>query len=130
MAEMFHGETRYPTSFNDGRVEALVSRMIGTSSAVIFVAGEPACGFLAAFKDVSPMTGEHFANEIAFWVDPSHRRGKYGAALIDAYVDWAKSNGCAVARLTTQENMRPELVERVYGRFGFGKQETAFIRRL
>lgn len=130
MAEGFHKETGYPVSFDVGRVTSFISSLVGTSSAAIFVAGEPLRGFLAAIRDVSPMTGEMYANEVAFWVHPDQRRGPSGAALIDAYINWAISWKCDVARMTTQANMRPELVGIVYRRHGFEAHETAFIRRL
>lgn len=97
--------------------------------AVVEISGE-VVGFCAAIK--SPLLGSSsavMATELAWYLDPGHRGGKNGVALLLHMEQLAKSQGVKYWNMLYMESSMPESVKRLYERLGYKKQEAIFTKR-
>lgn len=93
---------------------------------LILLCGEPADGLLMAMTFEHPFGAGKWAKETVWYVDPE-ARGRAGLKMLDAYEDWAKSQGCVkvcMASLKTND------VSRIYQRKGYIPAETHHIKTL
>ena len=68
--------------------------------------------------------------ELAWWVDPSHRGGKNGIALLQFMEQLAKDAGVKYWTMVTMESSMPEIVGRMYEKLGYHKSETSYTKVL
>lgn len=83
--------------------------------------GDNPYGIVAGFFDVDPPGAAHLAS---MWVAPTHRRAGVGRLLVNAVIDWARSEGATTLRLMVTSNN--DIAMRFYERLGFrrtGKTE-------
>lgn len=66
------------------------------------------------------------ATEMAWWVEPAHRKNGVGKALIERFQDWAKLKGCTAITLTSLDNS----VNRLYDRLGYKLCEQTYIKEI
>jgi len=90
------------------------------------VDGQP-IGFLALIVVEHLMSGERMGEELAWWVEPTARRGKVGLLLLSAVEDWLRAHGVGVLKMVAPAWSR---VGHTYERWGFEAVETAYVRRL
>lgn len=97
---------------------------------VVLVA-EPApselVGFLALVAVPHPLTGERYAEEVAWWVAPRARGRGAGLALLARAEAWATARGLAGLRMVAPEG---SAVGRLYERLGYQAVERTYYRRL
>jgi GNAT superfamily N-acetyltransferase len=97
--------------FYRARIEA------GTSATFVAERDDSLCGLASVYKLVNHRS-EIFKQPCAYisnvYVDPSLRRQGLATSLTQMCVDWARSNGCVVARLRTSKIGR-----HVYAAMGF-----------
>jgi GNAT superfamily N-acetyltransferase len=84
-------------------------------------------GILAASWAISPLAPVRLAQELVFWVDPAHRCARSARAMLAAYQDWARAEGCAAAGLSGLNDLR---VARFFGASGFALSENKFLKIL
>lgn len=84
-------------------------------------------GMLGIIVGPHPMTGEKYAEEVAWWVEPEHRGGKLGRLLFDAAERFAMTAGCVVLKMTAPTDSPAALV---YRRRGYVAVETAYFKKL
>ncbi len=68
--------------------------------------------------------------ELAWWVDPNHRGGKNGIALLQFMEQLAKDAGVKYWTMVTMESSMPEIVGRMYEKMGYRKSETSYTKVL
>lgn len=105
-----------------------VYRMIQSDESAIFVADHAEAGLVGMAGICSyrhPLTQDLFATELFLWVNPDHR-GRAGLELIREAEAWAEWRGAAALQLIAPT---PN-VEQLYGRLGYTKVETSYMRRL
>lgn len=68
--------------------------------------------------------------ELAWWVDPDHRGGKNGIALLQFMEQLAKDAGVKYWTMVTMESSMPEIVGRMYEKMGYQKSETSYTKVL
>lgn len=98
--------------------------------AVVDIAGQ-VVGFCAAVK--SPLLGTPaalMATELAWYLDPGHRGGKNGVALLLHMEQLAKSQGVKYWNVAYMEHSMPATVQRLYERLGYTQQEVSYTKRL
>lgn len=84
------------------------------SAAYLAWDGDNPCGIVAGFFDVDPPGSAHL---VSLWVAPTHRRAGVGRLLVNAILDWARSEGATTLRLMVTSNN--EIAMRFYERLGF-----------
>lgn len=107
-------------SDEEWRQRALRCTSDGSTGYLAFDGAVP-CGLVVCFEDER---NAQCADVISMWVDPGHRRGGVGTALIDAVQSWAVSRSIHQLRLMVT-SVNPDAI-RFYERLGFcmtGKTE-------
>lgn len=66
------------------------------------------------------------ATEMAWWVQPEHRKNGVGQALIEAFQNWAAEKECKAITLTSLDNS----VDKLYGRLGYKLCEQTYIKEI
>lgn len=85
-------------------------------------------GMLALYVATHPLTGEEYGDEIAWWVDVEHRKGRAGWQLLRAAETWARARRLSVLKMVAPE---PEAgVGRFYERIGYTRVETVYQKSL
>lgn len=93
----------------------------------VTVQHRPLIGMLAAFPLNDPISGKPFLDEIAWWVEPEHRRGTTGPKLLWAAEKWARQKGLRLVKMVAPKETN---VGRFYERMGYVEVETAYVKRL
>lgn len=84
-------------------------------------------GMLAIANFPHPLTGEPYADEVAWWVDPEHRKGRAGFYLLRACEDWARQNGLSMIKMVAPFGTD---IGKFYERLGYVPVETAYQKTL
>ena len=88
-------------------------------------------GFAAGVK--APLMGDSNViqgSEIAWWVDPAHRKGGIGIRLLKALEQAARDAGCTFWNMVYMEVSMPETVRDMYIKLGYRLNETTYGKRL
>jgi len=81
----------------------------------------------------SPLMGNDdyiIGSELAWWIDPAHRGGRLGIALLMALEVAAKESGCAIWNMIYMESCMPKIIEKMYQKMGYTLKETTYSKRL
>lgn len=112
---------------NPSQMAILVESLIDGAGAV-FVAERDGgyIGMLGLVAFSHPMSGEPFASEMFWWVDPAARRSGAGARLFARGEQWARDErGVAVLQMIAPT---PD-VEGIYESRGYTRVEVAYQKR-
>lgn len=130
MGEKFYAESTYSSliGFNREAFSSAMRSIIGTDSAVVLVCDDDdgVVGMICGVIGPHFMTGQLFASELFWWMDPDHR-GR-GILLLLEYEAALKARG---VRLSGMVAPAGEIqLERVYERKGFVRAESVYMRSL
>lgn len=134
MALAFLAESPYGALFEvtAERPPAALDELLGLvlEAGVVFVAdvGTGLVGMLAMGVGGHAISGQRYADEIAWWVHPAHRGGTIGPRLLAAAEAWARADGCTLVKMIAPHHA-PD-VGRYLARRGYAPVETAHVRRL
>jgi GNAT superfamily N-acetyltransferase len=84
-------------------------------------------GFIACAAIVHPLTCFPEGCELAWWMEPEHRRGRLGYMLLGCAEDWARQKGLPVLKMVAPHGSD---VGDFYTRMGYEPVETVFQKRL
>jgi GNAT superfamily N-acetyltransferase len=87
-------------------------------------------GALIAVVSELPINDLTFSQELMFWIDPEHRKGRTAIKLIDMYVDWSEERGCSFTRLSELDNILEKKASSLFERKGFKLTETAYVKEI
>lgn len=105
----------------------------------LFGEGERACMLVAQDRDGAivggigllasshPCTGQLYADELVWWVEPAHRGTSIGPHLLKAGEDWARQQGATLIKMIAPIASD---IGRYYERQGYHAIETAFYKEL
>lgn len=131
MCSNFWKHTAYEEAFDSDEAEDMVYLAmdhgllavvddVGEHGLVGFVAGIK--GPLMAAKNV--LTG----TELAWWIEPGHRKGRKGIELMLYIEKLAKMQGIKYWNMISMESSAPETANRIYERLGYTKTETSYTK--
>lgn len=103
----------------DGAGAGWLAHVDGDATAVV--------GMLIVAVTRNAISGEVVADELVWWVDPAHRRGRVGIDLLRAAQDWSRTSGVRVLKLCAPAG---STVGRFLSRVGFTEVETVYLQRL
>lgn len=129
MAVRFLASTRYGAlaSASPSGLDELIAVVLQLG--VIFVAeveGRVA-GMLAIAALTHPLTGERYADEQVWWVEPEHRHSSIGPRLLNAAEQWSIENGLAFVKMIAPAGSD---VGAYYVRRGYVEVETVYQKQL
>jgi GNAT superfamily N-acetyltransferase len=96
--------------------------------AVVDVDGE-CVGFCAGVKSfILGSTKAMCATELAWWLNPEHRGGKNGVALLQFMEGLVKEQGIKYWTMVSMQSSMPDQVGRMYERMGYKHSETSYTK--
>jgi len=136
LALNFHAESAYGylLAVDPQRVGVLFD--LALDQGVVFVAERdtvpgPAGPELVAFLGLvvleHTLSGDRYAEEVAWWVEPEYRSGTLGPRLLALAEEWASAHGCAFLKMVAPIGTT---VGAFYERRGYQPIETAFMKRV
>src|SRR5688572_24041979 len=84
-------------------------------------------GFLAAVSGAHPLSGQIFAEEVGWWVEPTARHTRLGYKLLGRFEEWARQKGAVVLKMVAPAESQ---IGDFYTRHGYTPLETAFVKRI
>jgi len=118
--------------FNTNKVNSLVSQLIEIDHGFVKIVtheGEVVGALVAVLSDI-PINDLIFAQELMFWIEPEHRKGKTALKLVDEYTEWATKAGCNFIRLSELDNVLGGKAGLLFKRKGFEPLETAYVKEV
>jgi len=118
---------RYLGTPDEERIAVLFE--LSRTHGVVLVAddGGTLQGFLSLIALEHPISGERYAAEQAWWVEPAARDSRVGPDLLEAGEEWCRSNSIHMIQMVAPTGTR---VGRFYERWGYQSLETAYFKRL
>lgn len=130
MAADFWKHTDYSEPFDHAHVANAVQNCM--SQGLVAVIDENGLvGFCAA--TMFPLLGSigaMMATELAWWIDPNHRKGRKGLELMRFMESLARERGVKYFNMIAMESSSPETAEKIYLRTGYRKAETTYTKVL
>jgi GNAT superfamily N-acetyltransferase len=127
----FRNNSLYRDIFGQGdRMDELVVRVL--EHGVIFVgeAGGSIQGLLAIVLAEHFLTGAPYADEVAWWVEPAHRRTSLAGRLLHHMERWAVDQGLDFVKMVAPEDAEGHHLGDFYRRAGYVPVETCYLKRL
>lgn len=120
------------TKFNSNKVNSLVTQLVESENGFVKVVEKEGeiVGALIAVVSELPINDLTFSQELMFWIDPEHRKGRTAIKLIDMYVDWSEKRGCNFTRLSELDNILEKKAGSLFERKGFKLTETAYVKEI
>ena len=131
MSETFWANTMYDEDFCPDTCHRMLSLcLVQGLLSVVEIDGEPvgfACGIKGALLGNSQVSS---GTELAWWVEPEHRGGRNGIALLKHLEGLARDAGIKYWNMIFMDSSMPEAVEGIYKKMGYRKSETVYTRVL
>lgn len=131
MAALFWATLKYDEDFDSEHVALMVNMCFEHNLLAVLDDGEQLQGFVAGLYH--PLLGSPLAlsgSEVAWWVNPEHRKSKSGLELLVFIEGLAKKQDIKYWSMVAVEHSKPEIAERIYKSMGYTKNETMYIKRL
>lgn len=129
MCSLFWLETQFSEPFERDHTELMVSMALDHGLLCVLESGRTIVGFCAAVKSfILGSTKALGATELAFWVNPEHRAGKNGIALLLFMEGLVKEQGIKYWTMVSMQSSMPEQVNRMYERMGYVHSETSYTK--
>ncbi len=130
MAERFLDTSPYgallPTT--PAQLERLVAVVLETGTILVADLDEALIGLLAIVAADHPVSGRPYAEELAWWVEPAHRRSQVGQALLEAGEAWAAAQGLGLLKMVAPEPV--DGLGAFYEARGYRPLERAYVKPL
>jgi len=129
MASLFWLSTQFSEDFEPDHTLLYVK--MAYDHGLLVVAEDDKCvvGFCAAIKSfILGSTKAVGATELAFWLNPEHRKGKNGIALLLFMEGLVKEQGIKYWTMVSMQSSMPEQVGKMYERMGYVHSETSYTK--
>lgn len=124
MLRAHHAESGFEWPFDPVLLSVSLATAVQSDNQAVFIS--PNGMLWGAYHD-SPLGAGRLAVEIVFWAADGQ-----GAALISAFEDWARVNGCCQSSISCLhgDGISTDVFARLYRRSGYQPAETVFAKRL
>jgi len=108
-------------SFNRDRAQAMLARLIGSTSSVVFVAERAGVvvGGIAGVVEQHWSSDDLVAHEVSLFIEPDARGGYLATKLIVALTEWGRLRGAVWLHAGTSTGLDPERTAGLYEALGF-----------
>lgn len=126
MAVKFAESTAYAPLTSREKLQDYIQSLIQTpkDKAIIFIVEDK--GFLVASASEFLVGKILQATELAWWVDPNHRRSKVGKLLLEAFEYWAVKIGAKIKVMSCLDKS----VAKYYEKNGYKLYEKAYFKEV
>jgi len=130
LCEDFWEHTLYDEKFDHDHTRIMVNMALDHGLlAVLDIDG--VVGFVAGIKSHLMASKQALTGtELAWWVNPEHRKGRKGIDLMIFIEDLAKQQGIKYWNMISMESSSPEIANKIYERLGYSKSETSYTKVL
>lgn len=129
LTKAFHDASPYkPFPYEEDKVKVLADTVLAEQSCCILLMDEKeAVGFIAGTTSSLPFSNTIISVELAWWVDPSYRKGRNGFRLLEAYEYWAREvqNVDLICMVSLDDSL-----DKLYTRQGYTKAENAYYKEV
>ena len=110
------------------QIERLVTVVRDAGTILLAEVDGQAVGLLALLAADHPLNGRPYAEELAWWVEPEHRGGHLGAALLAEAEAWAAAQGLGLLKMVAPEPV--DGLGAFYEARGYRPLERAYVKAL
>ena len=115
----------------DDEISATIRHFIAHAKVLVAEVDGNVVGMLwAVLAPVWYAPSHKAAVELAWWVDPAHRKGMSGIRLVQAFEKWAEDQGASMVSMSNLEVGDNGLVANMLNRFGYGMSEQTHTKRI
>lgn len=129
LGALMHAESRFTMlGFDPDKMARATALLVNSPDGLVLVAergGRVVGGFLGCAEEHF-FSRDKFAFDLATYIEPAHRGGYLGAALLRAFVRWARSRGIACINAGIASGINHDVSTRLYERIGFVRVGTSF----
>jgi len=133
MAERFYEVAGYNEDIPIDRDSCRTFMNVSIQQGLLFVAdtGKQIVGFIVGIASPSIVNKDYLSGaELAWWVEPEHRKGTTGIKLVKAVEKSAKELGVRMWSMMSLEAQDPEKIEKLYFAMGYKRTERTYVRIL
>jgi GNAT superfamily N-acetyltransferase len=133
MARQFVAFAPYSDTFTttDEELRLTIKHFIETYKTFVAEVDGKVVGMLfAVLAPVWYAPSHKAAVELAWWVDPAHRKGMSGIRLVQAFEKWAEDQGASMVSMSNLEVGDNGLVANMLNRFGYRMSEQTHTKRI
>lgn len=128
MSAEFWLSTQFDEEFEPDHTRLMV-RMAYEHGLLAVVENEGIVGFCAGISSyLLGSTKARCATELAWWIDPGHRAGKNGIALLCFMEELVKEQKIKYWTMVSMQSSMPEVVGKMYERMGYVHSETGYTK--
>lgn len=128
MSAEFWKSTQFSEPFEPDHTEIMV-RLAFDHGLLAVVDSGGVVGFCAGVKSfLLGSTQAMTATELAWWIDPEHRKGKNGIALLHFMEELVKEQKIKYWNMISMQSSMPEIVGNMYERMGYVHSETSYTK--
>jgi GNAT superfamily N-acetyltransferase len=123
----FLAATRYHVfASSEASLSGLIHLVLEHGAAFVAEDGPTLVGMIGLIAGPHPLTGEPYADEVCWWVEPGERARGVGPRLLQAAETWAETNGLDMLKMAAPEGSD---VGRFYILKGYEAVETIYMKR-
>ena len=133
MARQFVAFAPYSDIFTttDEELRVTIKHFIETTKTFVAEVDGKVVGMLCAVLTPVWYAPSHKAAvELAWWVDPEHRKGMSGIRLVQAFEKWAEDQGASMVSMSNLEVGDNGLVANMLNRFEYRMSEQTHTKRI
>lgn len=131
MADSFWLNTIYKEDFCRDTVWAMLKLCLDQQLLSVIENDGELVGFACAIKGGLLANNEVYAGtELAWWVEPDHRGGRNGIALLKHLEDLARKAGIKYWNMAYMESSMPKIIEEIYKKLGYVVNEVIYTKIL
>lgn len=135
MARKFYETTPYAgvVEYDDSKMSDVIMGIVENPKDRIAIlaldVNERPVGMLCAQVTETLFNRKRVASELAWWMDPEHRRSRLSIEMINAFEYWAREiAGCAYTQLATVETPQVQQIQKFYERKNYNIYERCFLK--
>ena len=131
MARDFWKHTIYDDPADPETIQAMASDCIYNRLMVVLEIKGQICGFACGIKGaLLGNSNVAIGTEVAWWVNPDHRAGMNGIALLKKLEELAKDHNIKYWNMAFMESSMPKEIAQIYEKMGYIKAETTYSKEL
>jgi GNAT superfamily N-acetyltransferase len=128
LAEEFCGHSEFFQEFNPTAFVETWTHLLESGLGAVFVLNDFE-GALGAFKCWNALDGSWIAIGMFWYVSPLKGRGK-GVALLKAFEEWAKTEGCTKVSMAHLADVNSVKMQHLYQKRGYKLMEQHFVKEV